>query len=73
MPCGDKEAPEQMITIHRDKWGKWEFGVSSAIMHLSVDDMNELRAMTMCAIGSAEEMFRAGIMNRADIKELRNE
>jgi hypothetical protein len=58
-----------MITIHRDKFGKWEFGVSSAIMHLSVDDMNELRAMTMCAIGSAEEMFRMGIMKRADIKE----
>ena len=58
-----------MITIHRDKWGKWEFGVSSAIMQLSLGDMNELRAMTMCAIGSAEEMFRAGIMNRADVKE----
>lgn len=57
-----------MITIHRDKWGKWEFGVSSAISYLSLDDMNELRAMTMVAIGTAEEMFRIG--QQKDIKEI---
>ena len=57
-----------MITIHRDKFGKWDFGVSSAIAYISLDDMNELRAMTMVAVGVAEEMFRIG--QQKDTKEI---
>ena len=58
-----------MISIHKNKNEQWDFGVSAAIAFLTFEEMNELRAMTMVAIGTAEEMFRMGIMNRADVKE----
>ena len=58
-----------MISIHKDKYGDWDFGVSAAIAYLTVEEMNELRAMTMVAIGTAEEMFRMGTIEREDIKE----
>ena len=59
-----------MISIHKDKNGQWDYGISAAIAYLTVEEMNELRAMTMCAIGTAEEMFRMGAMSKEDIKEV---
>ena len=58
-----------MISIHKDKYGDWDFSVSGEIAELTLEDMNELRTMTMVAIGTAEEMFRMGNMKRMDIKE----
>lgn len=58
-----------MISIHKDKNGQWDFGVNASIMDLSLDDMNELRTMTMVAIGTAEEMFRMGNMKQFEQKE----
>ena len=55
-----------MISIHKDKNGQWGFGISAAIAFLTFEEMNELRAMTMVAVGTAEEMFRMG--REKDIK-----
>ena len=56
-----------MISIHKDKNGQWDFGISAGIVFLTLEEMNKLRAMTMVAIGTAEEMFRMGWQE--DIKE----
>ena len=56
-----------MISIHKDKNGQWDFGISAGIAFLTLEEMNKLRAMTMVAVGTAEEMFRMGWQE--DIKE----
>ena len=56
-----------MISIHKDKNGQWDFGISGGIAFLTLEEMNKLRAMTMVAVGTAEEMFRMGWQE--DIKE----
>ena len=50
-----------MISIHNDKNGQWDFGISAGIAFLTLEEMNKLRAMTMVAVGTAEEMFRMGL------------
>ena len=50
-----------MISIHKDKNGQWDFGISAGIAFLTLEEMNKLRAMTMVAVGTAEEMFRMGL------------
>lgn len=37
--------------------GEMDFGVKASICDLSYEQMNELRAMTMVAIGQAESMW----------------
>ncbi len=46
-----------IITVGYDK-GEMDFGVLSSIADLSIEQMNELRIMTMVAIGQAESMWR---------------
>jgi hypothetical protein len=58
-----------MISIHKDKYGDWDFSVSGEIAELTLEDMDELRKMTMVAVGVVEEMFHRGHMKRMDIKE----
>lgn len=45
------------ITI-KAKEGEFDFGVNGSIANLSYEQMNNLRAMTMVAIGTAEDMWR---------------
>ena len=56
-----------MISIHKDKNGQWDFGISAGIAFLTLEEMNKLRAMTMVAVGTAEKMFHMGWQE--DIKE----
>ena len=58
-----------MISIHKDKNGQWDFGISAAIAFLTFEEMQELRAMTIVAIGTAEEMFRMGNESQREEKE----
>jgi hypothetical protein len=53
-----------LIEIGFDKDMQFDFGVSGAICDLSVERMNGLRAMIVCAIGTAEDMFRREIERR---------
>ena len=53
-----------LIEVGLDKDGQFDFGISCQICDLSVDKMNDLRAMMCCAIGTAEDMFRREIERR---------
>ena len=44
------------ITISKEK-GEMDFGVNCSIVDLTHDEFNELRIMTMVAIGQAERMY----------------
>ncbi len=48
---------ENIITVGWKK-GECDFGVRATIMTLTQKQMDELRCMTMVAIGSAEAMYR---------------
>lgn len=51
--------PPHLFHVHRDyKYGGFDFGVSCAICELSIDEMNQLRSMLVCAIGTMEDMWR---------------
>ena len=53
-----------IIEIGFDKDRQFDFGISCEICNLTVDQMNKFRAMVMCAIGTAEDMFRREIERR---------
>lgn len=40
--------------------GEWDFSIRATIQDLSIDEMQELRAMIMAAVGTAEDMWRRG-------------
>lgn len=47
------------ITIHKDKkYGGFDFGISSAVKDLTVEEYNNLRLMLITAIGVMENMYR---------------
>ncbi len=48
---------KSLITIGWHK-GECDFSVSAEIMELGPEYMNKLRAMTVVAIGTAEDMWR---------------
>lgn len=48
---------QNIITVGFHK-GEMDFGVNASIADLSLADMNQLRIMTMVAIGQAESMWR---------------
>lgn len=48
---------ENIFVVGKKK-GEWDFSIRATIQDLSIDDMNELRAMIMAAIGTAEDMWR---------------
>ena len=51
--------PLHLFHVHRDlKYGGFDFGVSCAITELSIEEMNQFRAMLVCAIGTMEDMVR---------------
>ena len=50
---------DNLITIGRDyKYGGFDFGVRGDIQDLTVEEMNQLRAMIVVAIGTAEDIWR---------------
>lgn len=53
-----------LIEVGFDKNAEFDFGISSAICDLNVENMNKLRAMIICAIGTAEDMFRREMERR---------
>jgi hypothetical protein len=53
-----------IIEVGFDKDHQFDFGISGDILDLSVEQMNKLRAMIVCAIGTAEDMFRREIERR---------
>lgn len=40
------------------KKGEWDFGIRATIQDLSYEEMQQLRAMIVTAIGTAEDMWR---------------
>lgn len=48
---------KDIITVGYHK-GEMDFGVNGSITELNLEQMNELRIMTMVAIGQAESIWR---------------
>lgn len=48
---------EKILSVGYHK-GEMDFGVNASIKDLSLEQMNELRIMTIVAIGQAESMWR---------------
>lgn len=47
----------EYITIKKEK-GEMDFGVNCSIVDLTQEEFNQLRIMTIVAIGQAESMYR---------------
>lgn len=49
---------ESLLAVGFDKNGGFDFGVNCSVADLSYEQMTKLRAMTVVAIGSMEDMWR---------------
>lgn len=58
-----------LITIGFDKNGDADFGVRCDIMALTIEQMNELRIMTISAISCAENMWRREQEQHQEVKD----
>jgi hypothetical protein len=53
-----------LIEIGFDKDGEFDFGISSELCKLDLEDMNDFRTMIVCAIGTAEDMYRREMVRK---------
>ena len=61
---GEMSVKRALIQVGFDKDGQFDFGISSEVCGLDLEDMNYLRAMIVVAIGTAEDMYRREIERR---------
>lgn len=61
-----------IISIGYDKDGDEDFSISAEILSLTREQMDRLRAMSMVAIGVAEDMWRRGMTKANPADENKN-